>query len=93
LTVPSRSGRIRSLGDGLARALAGYTAVKQRCGLEAILAGQVTTLEVAGDGADQTDPAGQESLFKIKCPECAASGTLAFEEGCLKCHACGYSIC
>ena len=35
----------------------------------------------------------QEALFKIKCPECDLAGTLAFEEGCLKCHGCGYAIC
>ena len=26
------------------------------------------------------------------CPECGA-GQLAFEEGCMKCHVCGYSEC
>ncbi len=31
------------------------------------------------------------SLFDI-CPECG-SGTLAYEEGCKKCYACGYSEC
>jgi len=31
------------------------------------------------------------SLFDI-CPECG-SGTLAYEEGCQKCYACGYSAC
>lgn len=31
------------------------------------------------------------SLFDI-CPECG-SGTLAYEEGCRKCYACGYSAC
>ena len=34
-----------------------------------------------------------DTLKKIKCPECDSAGTLAFEEGCLKCHACGYSMC
>jgi ribonucleoside-diphosphate reductase alpha chain len=31
------------------------------------------------------------SLFDL-CPECG-SGTLAYEEGCKKCYACGYSEC
>ncbi len=31
------------------------------------------------------------TLFKIKCPEC--QGALAFEEGCVKCHGCGFSQC
>jgi ribonucleoside-diphosphate reductase alpha chain len=30
-------------------------------------------------------------LFDL-CPECG-SGTLAYEEGCKKCYACGYSEC
>lgn len=34
---------------------------------------------------------GKPSAQKAPCPECAAR--LAFEEGCLKCHACGYSKC
>lgn len=29
--------------------------------------------------------------FALKCPECA--GTLALQEGCRKCHACGWSAC
>ncbi len=29
--------------------------------------------------------------FKVKCPECA--GALALQEGCRKCHACGWSAC
>jgi ribonucleoside-diphosphate reductase alpha chain len=61
--------------------------------LEALLSGRVKSL----DGPESPNgPSGnghQESIFKIKCPECDSSGTLAFEEGCLKCHACGYSMC
>jgi len=93
LSVPAQGGRVRSLGDGLARALQKYLAAKERHGLEALLSGSVTSLDLA-DKADHTKVAGaQESLFKIKCPDCDAAGTLAFEEGCLKCHACGYSVC
>lgn len=29
--------------------------------------------------------------FKVKCPECA--GPLALQEGCRKCHSCGWSAC
>ncbi len=93
LSVPSKDGRIKSLGDGLARALANYIAVKQRDGLEAILSGRVKSLDgpLGSDGpAVKRD---QEAIFKIKCLDCDSAGTLAFEEGCLKCHACGYSMC
>ena len=93
LSVPSKDGRIKSLGDGLARALGKYVAVKQRDGLDAILSGRVKSLDTSALSNGSAGTADQESLFKIKCPECDSAGTLAFEEGCLKCHACGYSIC
>ncbi|MEI8122641.1 MAG: hypothetical protein WCI20_11350, partial [bacterium] len=31
------------------------------------------------------------NAFKIRCPECG--GVLIFEEGCNKCHGCGYAQC
>ena len=34
----------------------------------------------------------QEEAFLGSCPECGA-GHLAYEEGCMKCHVCGYSEC
>lgn len=93
LSVPSKDGRIKSLGDGLARALRKYLAAKQRHGLEALLSGRVRSLDPPDAAPRSTDGGPQETLFKIKCPDCEAAGTLAFEEGCLKCHACGYSMC
>jgi len=46
-----------------------------------------------GNGKSYGDNGGDASLnhYKIKCPEC--SGTLVFEEGCVKCHGCGYAQC
>jgi len=93
LSVPSKHGRVKSLGDGLARALRKYVAAKEKHGLEAILSGRVKSLDPQASAHGSAVAAGQEALFKIKCPECDSAGTLAFEEGCLKCHACGYSIC
>ncbi len=93
LSVPSKDGRIKSLGDGLAQALRKYVAAKDREGLEALLSGRVKTLHPAERSAASALENQQEALFKIKCPDCDAAGTLAFEEGCLKCHACGYSLC
>ena len=93
LSVPSKHGRIKSLGDGLAHALRKYVVVKERDGLDAILSGRVTSLDTPRPSNGSAIAADQEALFKIKCPECDSAGTLAFEEGCLKCHACGYSIC
>jgi ribonucleoside-diphosphate reductase alpha chain len=93
LSVPSRDGRIKSLGDGLAQALAKYLIAKERDGLEALLAGRVQSLASPEAPSVVSGDSRQESLFRIKCPECDSAGTLAFQEGCLKCHACGYSIC
>jgi len=93
LSVPSKDGRIKSLGDGLARALRKYVAAKERDGLDAILSGCVRSLDSPESSNRSASTVDQESLFKIKCPDCDSAGTLAFEEGCLKCHACGYSIC
>ncbi len=33
----------------------------------------------------------KEKKDKSKCPEC--SGSMVMEEGCAKCHSCGYSVC
>jgi len=33
-----------------------------------------------------------KEMFKLKCPSCDV-GVLAFQEGCVKCHACGFSQC
>ncbi|NLS90588.1 MAG: adenosylcobalamin-dependent ribonucleoside-diphosphate reductase [Planctomycetaceae bacterium] len=93
LSVPSKNGRIKSLGDGLAQALRKYIAAKDHEGLEALLSGRVTTLCLSEGPAPLAVENHQETLFKIKCPDCDSAGTLAFEEGCLKCHACGYSMC
>lgn len=40
-------------------------------------------------GSFHTD---QEEAFLGSCPDCGA-GHLAYEEGCMKCHVCGYSEC
>jgi ribonucleoside-diphosphate reductase alpha chain len=93
LSVPAPGGRVRSLADGLARALQKFLVAKQHHGVEGLLSGRVTSLESMEESGSEATAKGEESLFKIKCPECDSSGTLAFEEGCLKCHGCGYSIC
>jgi RecJ-like exonuclease len=67
--------------------------VKERDGLDAILSGRVKSLDSTESSNGSPGTADQEALFKIKCPDCDSAGTLAFEEGCLKCYACGYSIC
>ena len=101
LSVPSKDGRIMSLADGLAKALAKYQQAKAHFGLKAILLGEVDPDQLSEDpqgnpgGALQAGAragSGMGNAFKIKCPSCEG-GTLTFEEGCCKCHGCGYSQC
>ena len=105
LTVPSKDGRIMSLADGLAKALQNYMNVKAQFGLRAILLGEISPEELTsaahngggGAAASHSSPTGRSGsgtggAFKVKCPSCDA-GTLTFEEGCCKCHGCGYSQC
>ena len=94
LSVPTKDGRIMSLADGLAKALERYLAAKQAHGLEALLLGRVAPADLP---ATETGPprgaAGNKDLtrYKLKCPSCG--DVLAFQEGCVKCHACGFSQC
>jgi ribonucleoside-diphosphate reductase alpha chain len=95
LSIPSRDGRIMSLGDGLAKALMRYQRAKERFGLQAILLGQADLSELdqplnrKNNGGNGNGTSLQ--TYKLKCPECSAS--LTFEEGCVKCHGCGYAQC
>lgn len=97
LTVPTKEGRIMSLADGLARALQKYLRAKERVGHEALLLGQYDERDWSEDGSTthgtpvSAKGADRDEMFKVKCPDC--SGILAYEEGCVKCHSCGYSQC
>ncbi|MCG8409349.1 MAG: vitamin B12-dependent ribonucleotide reductase [Phycisphaerales bacterium] len=53
LQIPTRHGRIMSLGDGLAKALKRYTRVKERHGLKALLLGEVDPAHVEAEPLDK----------------------------------------
>ncbi|MEW6744078.1 MAG: adenosylcobalamin-dependent ribonucleoside-diphosphate reductase [Planctomycetota bacterium] len=90
LSVPSKEGRIMSLADGLAAAVKKYLYFKERYGLHALLLGEVDLSErVETNGNHHGNDL--QYAFKVKCPAC--NGVLAFEEGCVKCHTCGFSQC
>ncbi|MDE0894946.1 MAG: vitamin B12-dependent ribonucleotide reductase [Planctomycetota bacterium] len=97
LTVPTKDGRIMSLGDGLAVALRRYVSARDKFGLEALLLGRVDSSDVDMGKSASPAPAGSQGgpkgaeRFKLKCPQCESA--LAFEEGCAKCYGCGYSQC
>jgi ribonucleoside-diphosphate reductase alpha chain len=99
LSVPTRDGRIMSLGDGLAKALARYLDAKRRHGLHALLLG-TANLDAPPAPPTPSAPAPASTSngqprhighYKIHCPQC--DGELAFMEGCVKCHGCGFSQC
>ena len=95
LTVPTKDGRIMSLADGLARGLNRYMAAKKEYGLEALLLGRVGANELTdmqnAAAAKPVVPQRGQTEYKLKCPGC--QGVLSFQEGCVKCHGCGYSQC
>ena len=108
LSVPTKDGRIMSLADGLATALQRYLDAKEAVGLHTLLLGgaepelaktdfvarPAAPAGVMGGGAGSGAKAPQPrnvSQYKLKCPACTS--VLSFEEGCVKCHACGFSQC
>jgi ribonucleoside-diphosphate reductase alpha chain len=99
LSVPTKDGRIMSLGDGLAKAMQRYLDAKNLHGLHALLLGtapqklEKTNVYSAAQTSAPRDTAPPRSVaqYKIKCPAC--TGELAFQEGCVKCHGCGFSQC
>lgn len=108
LTVPSRDGRVMSLADGLAKAVNKYLKAKDKFGIQALLLGEVelnqlnekkteetavATLPLPNNNGSSNGNGSPRNArgFKVKCPEC--QNELAFEEGCVKCHDCGYSQC
>ena len=104
LSVPTKDGRIMSLADGLAKALQRYLDAKQQHGLHALLLGTAdmsdaaaaavlaaAAVNVAAKSVKPHTTRNGASSYKIKCPAC--TGALAFQEGCVKCHSCGFSQC
>ncbi len=95
LSVPTKDGRIMSLADGLATALQRYLDAKHAHGLESLLLGRVDPGSLSEknetEHAKATNGPRSMTQYKIKCPACTS--VLAFEEGCVKCHSCGFSQC
>jgi len=56
LQVATREGKVRSLGDGLSRALAKYARAKAKFGLASLLMGRFDPAEVGNDWADMMNP-------------------------------------
>jgi len=103
LSVPTKDGRIMSLADGLATALQRYLDEKEKVGLHSLLLGGAAPdlsrtdfvprpgLAGSAHGEAPKAPPRNSAQYKLKCPACTS--VLSFEEGCVKCHACGFSQC
>ncbi len=95
LSVPTKDGRIMSLADGLATALDRYLVAKDEHGLHSLLLGhaEMQTDHTKKSPVAKAKPSTprNSAQYKLKCPGC--TGTLAFEEGCVKCYGCGFSQC
>jgi ribonucleoside-diphosphate reductase alpha chain len=82
-------GKVLSLPDAIGQALESY--MSEKLGVQETLP---LTVNVGIDG-NQLAPgsdSSQTTAFLGSCPDCGA-GQLSYEEGCVKCHICGYSEC
>ena len=84
--------KVLSAPDAIGQAIEQY--LEEQAGVQEELPIHASGSRVQGD--TQTTPAarytGHLEHFMGSCPDCG-SGQLAYEEGCMKCHICGYSEC
>ena len=82
--------KVLSVPDAVAQAIERYLEEKE--GIQEALPLTVGTGE-GGTATQSARSAGGFDMFDMgTCPDCG-TGHLAFEEGCKKCHVCGYSEC
>ena len=81
--------KVLSLPDAIGQAIERYLAEKD--GVQETLPLGVA-VDAGGAQTQSTSDGAAHSSFFGSCPECGA-GQLSFEEGCVKCHICGYSEC
>jgi ribonucleoside-diphosphate reductase alpha chain len=85
--------KVLSLPDAIGQAIERYMAEKE--GVQETLPLGASVDAGAAQGGAQAQislDGGYQANFLGSCPECGA-GQLSFEEGCVKCHICGYSQC
>jgi ribonucleoside-diphosphate reductase alpha chain len=84
--------KVLSAPDAIGQAIERY--LEEQAGIQEELPISTEAAAVAG-AKPQAAPArytGHHEHFMGSCPDCG-SGQLAYEEGCMKCHVCGYSEC
>jgi ribonucleoside-diphosphate reductase alpha chain len=83
--------KVLSAPDAIGQAIERYLEEKE--GVQEALPLTAPARTAAGtQAATQGEVGGGAQNFFGTCPDCGA-GQLAFEEGCVKCHVCGYSEC
>lgn len=82
--------KVLSAPDAIAQAIERYLEEKE--GVQEALPLTVTSTQGAAQTQAASAPVGPDLFDMGTCPECG-TGHMAFEEGCKKCHVCGYSEC
>lgn len=90
--MPGEHGKVMSLPDSLAQGLKKYQKYRQDSLMPKILT--PAEFEATGPHIPGVKSKSDKiwSAYAIKCPSCTV-GVLAYQEGCQKCHSCGYSAC
>ena len=82
--------KVLSAPDAIGQAIERYLEEKE--GIQEDLPLTVSATQGATRTESSAGAASHESFDMGTCPDCG-TGHLAFEEGCKKCHVCGYSEC
>ena len=82
--------KVLSAPDAIGQALERYLEEKE--GVQETLPLGAPVRSGAEQAQVQGGPAAPAQSFFGSCPDCGA-GQLSYEEGCVKCHVCGYSQC
>ncbi len=84
--------KVLSAPDAIGQAIERY--LEEQGGVQETLPLAPARSATGAAAQPRMDPfqAGRSESFFGACPECGA-GQLAYEEGCVKCHVCGYSEC
>jgi ribonucleoside-diphosphate reductase alpha chain len=82
--------KVLSVPDAVGQAIERY--LEEKAGVQEALPLTVVAPQGGRQPLAASSGSGDETLDIGTCPECG-TGHLAFEEGCKKCHVCGYSEC
>jgi len=101
VSIPTKSGKVSSLADGLGHAIKNYLTAKGENGLKDLLLGNYTIQETSTKKSaisivtvpQKSDTPKSSPKAGTKCPGCGV-GVLIRTEGCTSCSiGCGYSKC